>query len=335
MDPFSTEYNNRQMKAKQLQRFDIGAGVRVKHPGVNGVITQMDSSPTVMGEYWHTIRTDYGECREPGCNLELIPVPLTNAGSRKAPPPMGGERLLLPEQAIALLRTQLEESVESLRYDDPDIDAWERVTLKIVERTFGEHTRNANHFVCSITHSYDSEEEAQEAHVQHIASKKGMLRSFIKELEIIPPQRTQVDVTKQGVFFAGQTFDALSAAKRILETAKTRVMLIDGYIGAETLNLLPTGGIALDILTKPPVAPGLKTLCNAFKAQHGSLVVKTSSAFHDRFVVIDNSAVYHFGASIKDLGKKTFMFSMIEEPEIVASLHSKLAAEWRSAATEI
>jgi hypothetical protein len=51
--------------------------------------------------------------------------------------------------------------------------------------------------------------------------------------------------------------------------------------------------------------------------------------------VIDSSAVYHFGASIKDLGKKAFMFSLIEEPEIVAALHAKIAAEWHTAPVEI
>jgi hypothetical protein len=135
-----------------------------------------------------------------------------------------------------------------------------------------ERTRSAFHFVCAVTHAYASEEEAQEAHVQHVASKNGMLRAFIKELEIVPPQRPQVDVTKQGVFFAGQTFDALAAAARILATAKIRLLLLDGYLGADTLNLLPTTGIAVDILTKPLVSPAVKALCQAFSAQHGSLV---------------------------------------------------------------
>jgi hypothetical protein len=79
----------------------------------------------------------------------------------------------------------------------------------------------------------------------------------------------------------------------------------------------------------------VKTLCLAFKAQHGSLEVRSSSAFHDRFVVIDNCAVYHFGASVKDLGKKAFMFSLIEEPEMIAAIQAKFATEWRSSHVEI
>ncbi len=118
------------------------------------------------------------------------------------------ERLLLPAQAIPLLRSQLEEAVEKLRHDDPDVDAWERVSLSVVERTFGKHTRNANHFGCSVRNPHDTEQSAQEAHVKHIDSKKGMLRAFIKELEIIPPFRPSIDITRQGVFFAGQTIIA-------------------------------------------------------------------------------------------------------------------------------
>ena len=128
--------------------------------------------------------------------------------------------------------------------------------------------------------------------MDHIKSKKGLLHAFIQELEVIPPQRPEVDLTRQGVFFAGQTFDALSLAARIFATAKTRLLLIDGYIGADTLNILPTTGIQIDIFTKPPLSATVKTLCQAFKAQHGSLTVKTSSAFHDRFLVIDNVPPY-------------------------------------------
>jgi hypothetical protein len=326
---------------KNRNRFAVGAKVRVKNPGVNGVVIQAADEPAAMAEYWHTIRTAHGDRNEPGCNLELVPAPVTNpdprtAHNKSAMPKTGAaEQFLLPEQAILLLRTQLEEPVEDLRHDDPGVDGWERITLKIVERTFGEHTRNPNHFSSSVSYPHETEEEAQDAHVQHINAKKGLIRAFIKELEIIPPVRPAVDVTRQGVFFAGQTFDALSAAARIFATTKKDFVLIDGYVGADTLNLLPTQpGIGIRILTKP-LTPAVKTLCQAFSAQHGSLAVRRSAAFHDRFVVIDNAAVYHFGASVKDLGKKAFMFSLIEEPEIVAAILSKFAAEWAAATAEI
>ncbi len=42
--------------------------------------------------------------------------------------------------------------------------------------------------------------------------------------------------------------------------------------------------------------------------KHSTLVVRS----HDRFLLIDEK-IYHLGASLKDLGKKWFAFSLIEE----------------------
>jgi hypothetical protein len=47
-------------------------------PSITAVVTQLDDEPTVFGEYWHTVRTERGERRQPGWNLELIPTPKTN-----------------------------------------------------------------------------------------------------------------------------------------------------------------------------------------------------------------------------------------------------------------
>jgi hypothetical protein len=57
------------------KRFAVGAKVRVIQPGMTGIVTKLDESPSVLAEYWHTISTDFGERREPGSNLELIPTP--------------------------------------------------------------------------------------------------------------------------------------------------------------------------------------------------------------------------------------------------------------------
>ena len=160
---------------------------------MNGTITQLDTSPTVMGEYWHTVRTERGERREPGSNLELIPVPVTNSRSNEPMAAVTDGKLLLPERAIQLLHTQLQERVEILRYDDPDVDGWERVTLRIVEGAFGEHHRNAKQFAVTISKTRQSDEEAQAWHVENVKSKKGMLRAFIKELEILSSHQPYVD----------------------------------------------------------------------------------------------------------------------------------------------
>lgn len=65
-------------RTKTRQRFAVGAQVLVKTPGVVGTVVQVDEEPTVLWEYWHTIRTEHGDRREPGSNLELVPKTKTN-----------------------------------------------------------------------------------------------------------------------------------------------------------------------------------------------------------------------------------------------------------------
>jgi hypothetical protein len=142
-------------------------------------------------------------------------------------------------------------------------------------------------------------------------------------------------VTKEGVFFSGQYFDALRQVADIVASAKNSIVLIDGYIGAETLDVLAgkARGVNVQILTKN-VPSQVKVLVEAFLKQYGNIEMRASEAFHDRFLIIDDNEFYHFGASIKDLGKRGFMFSAIEEPDVTSGIRVKFLHEW-SAATII
>ena len=61
-----------------------------------------------------------------------------------------------------------------------------------------------------------------------------------------------------------------------------------------------------------------------FNAQYPKLSVKTTTDFHDRFLIIDKAEVYHIGASIKDAGKKSFGMTKIEDKDLVKSLVNKV-----------
>ena len=45
-------------------------------PGIDGIVIQVDEERTVLSQYWHTVQTKFGERREPGSILELIPPPI-------------------------------------------------------------------------------------------------------------------------------------------------------------------------------------------------------------------------------------------------------------------
>ncbi|MBC8358687.1 MAG: hypothetical protein ISS41_09845 [Candidatus Aminicenantes bacterium] len=139
-------------------------------------------------------------------------------------------------------------------------------------------------------------------------------------------------VSREGIFFAGQYFDALSKAEEILSEAEKSIWIIDGYIGPDVLNLLASkkSSVEAKILTNDVPAP-VKTAADAFNKQYKNLSIRTSQAFHDRFIIIDDAEFYHFGASIKDLGNRGFMFSRIEESQIIDALRTKWTEEWGKA----
>ena len=139
-------------------------------------------------------------------------------------------------------------------------------------------------------------------------------------------------ISSEGIFFAGQYFDAFLKAEEILSKANQIILIIDGYISPDVLNLLSAkkSPVEAKILTKD-VSPVVKTAALAFNKQYGNLSIRTSQAFHDRFVIIDNCDFYHFGASIKDLGNRGFMFSRIEESSIIDALRAKWVEEWGKA----
>ena len=118
----------------------------------------------------------------------------------------------------------------------------------------------------------------------------------------------------QGIFFDGQIFDAYVFASELIRSAKSSITLIDNYVDESVLLLLSKrdAGVAAKIITRQ-ITQGLAADLARHNQQYPPIVVTESPRFHDRFLIIDN-AVYHIGASLKDLGKKLFAFSKMEIP---------------------
>ena len=113
------------------KRFAIGANVRVKNPGVNGVVIQLDDKPTALGEYWHTIRTERGERREPGCNLKLVPFAQTNSAEPRRMSDYLNKRRLLDE--IKGIRESMPPRA-TIRHNTPENSAWFGRVSAAIER---------------------------------------------------------------------------------------------------------------------------------------------------------------------------------------------------------
>lgn len=130
---------------------------------------------------------------------------------------------------------------------------------------------------------------------------------------------------KQGIFFDGQIYDAYSFVISLIQKAKNELIIIDNYVDITVLDMLSKKNPNVDatVITKPQ--PGLSnTDIHKFNNQYPKLTFKHSTVFHDRFIIIDKSELYHFGASLKDLGNKCFAFSLIEGNDILTNILKKI-----------
>jgi len=127
---------------------------------------------------------------------------------------------------------------------------------------------------------------------------------------------------KQGIFYDGQIFDAYEFVSGLIKNSKKSIVLIDNFIDETVLTLFSKNqNINVKIFTKN-LTTQLKLDLNKYNAQYKSIELKKFNKVHDRFIIIDDKEVYHFGASLKDLGKKWFAFSRfdIEAVEILEKL---------------
>lgn len=131
----------------------------------------------------------------------------------------------------------------------------------------------------------------------------------------------------QKIFFEGQIYDAFSLIVSLIQNAEKNIKLVDGYVDINTLNILSKkkSKVLVTIYTHPN-AHLTSTDINNFNAQYYGVTLKYTKEFHDRFLILDNTVVYHIGASIKDAGKKCFGISLIQDKSIVKDLLKRLQA---------
>lgn len=130
---------------------------------------------------------------------------------------------------------------------------------------------------------------------------------------------------KQKIFFNGQIYDAFSLLVEIIQKANKEIILIDNYIDINTLNILCKKNDGVDIKIYTAGKGNLtKKDITKFNEQYKTLIVKINTEFHDRFLILDNTNVYHVGASIKDAGKKSFAITKIEDKDLLESLLKKV-----------
>lgn len=133
------------------------------------------------------------------------------------------------------------------------------------------------------------------------------------------------EAPKQKVFFEGQVYDAFELLISLVQRAKHKIVLVDGYVDTGTLNILAKKqpGVSATVWTHPKTSLTARDVAT-FNAQYPALEVKHATSFHDRFLILDGTEGYLIGASLKDAGRKGFAITKLEDSSIVESIIAAL-----------
>ena len=122
------------------------------------------------------------------------------------------------------------------------------------------------------------------------------------------------------IFYEGQIYDAYSLLIDILSKAKKEIIIIDNYAGKKLFDIIRNINVKVKIYTE-----NIDNISKEkYEKQYSNIEIITTNIFHDRFIIIDNRVLYHSGASFKDLGKKCFAITKMEDNNILKELLDKL-----------
>ncbi len=122
------------------------------------------------------------------------------------------------------------------------------------------------------------------------------------------------------IFYEGQIYDAYSLLIDILSKAKKEIIIIDNYAGKKLLDIIRNINVKVKIYTE-----NIDNISKEkYEKQYSNIEIISTNIFHDRFIILDNKELYHSGASFKDLGKKCFAITKMEDNNILKELLNKL-----------
>lgn len=156
--------------------------------------------------------------------------------------------------------------------------------------------------------------------IQDVEGKLQPLREYA--IRILEEQGKQ-PAKKQHFIDKGQVASGRKLLRVILATAKVEISIQDNYVHGKSNDidilyilqpyLEENPALKVRILTTGVSNP-FKSDFSLFNQQYGNrLELKLHNNAHDRYIIIDNKDVYHFGASIKDLGNKATQVSLVTE----------------------
>ncbi len=141
-----------------------------------------------------------------------------------------------------------------------------------------------------------------------------------KRIDILEETFNSFREKNNHIFFEGQIYDAYSLMIDIFNRSKSEIIIIDNYVDKSLFDILSkTNKEVIVITNKYNNEDYLK-----YKKEYSNVKIIINNNFHDRFIIIDRSILYHCGASFKDLGNKCFSINRIIEEDNLNNLLERI-----------
>ncbi len=135
-----------------------------------------------------------------------------------------------------------------------------------------------------------------------------------EKLEILETYLEKLEEKKKSseIYFHGQIYDAYSKIQEIFASCKKKLIIIDSYADNTVLDIIKRLDIDVLIITRKNNLLTKQDIIK-YNSEYHNLRVVYNDTFHDRYFILDNSLVYHCGASINRIGYKTFSINLIQD----------------------
>ncbi|WP_198305847.1 ORF6N domain-containing protein [Arcobacter vandammei] len=208
-------------------------------------------------------------------------------------PEHGGRRYLpyaFTEQGVSMLSAVLKSQIAV------------EVSIKIIDSFV-----NMRKFLSQNSSIFARLETIEEKHLKYKIESDEKFNQIFKAIE------DKTTTKKYHIFYDGQIFDAYIFVSDIIKSAKKSIKLIDNYIDESTFLLFTKKDENIEaIIYTKNISKELELDLKKYNSQYPKIELKKFDLSHDRFLIIDDIEVYHFGASLKDLGKKWFAVSKMD-----------------------
>ena len=98
------------------------------------------------------------------------------------------------------------------------------------------------------------------------------------------------------------------------------IIIIDNYAGKKLFDLLRDIKVNIKVYSKNFDLELIKK----YNSQYSNISTFIHNGFHDRFIILDKTILYHCGSSFKDLGVKCFAINKVDNQFLLKGILSYL-----------